>query len=77
MIPHRILNQCQPCLNPGFVDVDRVIFACPANAVGNILKDHTSLEEVRARHVCCFYFFMCLLYLVENLFVIVSKIIAL
>lgn len=29
-----------------YVDVDRVIFACPSNAVGNILKKHTYLEDV-------------------------------
>jgi predicted NAD/FAD-binding protein len=28
-----------------FVDVDRVIFACPANAVGNIYKQHTPLAR--------------------------------
>ena len=28
-----------------FVEVDRVVFACPANAVGNILKRHGALEE--------------------------------
>lgn len=27
------------------MDVDRVIFACPANAVGNILKGHGPLED--------------------------------
>jgi len=29
----------------GYVDVDRVVFACPSNAVGNILKKHGALEE--------------------------------
>jgi predicted NAD/FAD-binding protein len=29
----------------GYVDVDRVVFACPANAVGNIYKQHGALEE--------------------------------
>jgi hypothetical protein len=29
-----------------FVDVDRVIFACPANAIGNMLKKHGTLEEI-------------------------------
>lgn len=27
------------------MEVDRVIFACPSNAVGNILKDHGPLED--------------------------------
>ena len=26
--------------NDSYIDVDRVVFACPANAVGNIYKDH-------------------------------------
>lgn len=29
-----------------YIDVDRVVFACPANAVGNILKKHGALEEI-------------------------------
>jgi hypothetical protein len=29
-----------------FVEVDRVVFACPANAIGNILKKHGTLEEI-------------------------------
>jgi len=29
----------------GYIDVDRVVFACPCNAVGNIYKDHGKLEE--------------------------------
>lgn len=29
-----------------FVEVDRVVFACPANAIGNILKEHGVLEEI-------------------------------
>lgn len=29
-----------------FVEVDRVIFACPANAIGNILKKHGTLEDI-------------------------------
>lgn len=29
-----------------YIDVDRVIFACPANAVGNIYKAHGKLEDV-------------------------------
>ena len=28
------------------IDVDRVIFACPSNAVGNIHKSHGSLEDI-------------------------------
>jgi len=32
--------------NDAYVDVDRVVFACPANAVGNILKKHGALEEI-------------------------------
>ena len=32
--------------NDGYVDVDRVVFACPSNAVGNILKKHGYFEEV-------------------------------
>ena len=32
--------------NEDFVDVDRVVFACPANAVGNILKKHGALEDI-------------------------------
>jgi predicted NAD/FAD-binding protein/cytochrome b involved in lipid metabolism len=31
--------------NDGHVDVDRVVFACPANAVGNIYKKHGALED--------------------------------
>ena len=27
------------------MEVDRVIFACPSNAVGNILKSHGPLED--------------------------------
>lgn len=30
----------------GYIDVDRVVFACPSNAVGNILKSHGTLEEI-------------------------------
>ena len=30
----------------GYIDVDRVVFACPANAVGNIYKKHGILEDV-------------------------------
>lgn len=30
----------------GFIDVDRVVFACPANAIGNMLKKHGALEEI-------------------------------
>ena len=29
-----------------FVDVDRVVFACPANAIGNMLKKHGTFEEI-------------------------------
>ena len=29
-----------------YIDVDRVVFACPANAVGNIYKKHGKLEDV-------------------------------
>jgi len=29
-----------------FIDVDRVIFACPSNAVGNIHKSHGLLEDI-------------------------------
>jgi hypothetical protein len=28
------------------IDVDRVVFACPVNAVGNMLKAHGALEDV-------------------------------
>lgn len=31
--------------NDQYVDVDRVVFACPANAVGNIYKEHSSLAN--------------------------------
>ena len=30
----------------GYVDVDRVIFACPSNAIGNIYKAHGKLEDI-------------------------------
>lgn len=29
-----------------YIDVDRVVFACPSNAVGNIYKSHGKLEEM-------------------------------
>lgn len=29
-----------------FIDVDRVIFACPSTTIGNILKKHGSLESI-------------------------------
>lgn len=32
--------------NDGYIDVDRVVFACPSNAVGNIHKAHGKLEEM-------------------------------
>lgn len=32
--------------NDNYIDVDRVVFACPANAVGNILKKHNALQEI-------------------------------
>lgn len=36
----RIRDEHDQCM-----DVDRVVFACPCNAVGNILKNHGSVED--------------------------------